>query len=223
MGISLHTGPGANTAARQAAPDLQPPPQDVGAHASPVAETPEGPARLDPAPSGFDEARPVLGQPRVRARTAEAEPSPAERNEQSALSLFARYSAGDPAGIKALLSTNTTYEDPLFPHLDGEKVGKMWDMVASSGKVYADVGSVNADRDSAKVSWVAKYEFLGASIENHIETELKFDEQGKVTSQKDTFDWKAWGEQTPWYTSWLLKRPVGQKLLQFVMGRRLDG
>ena len=172
--------------------------------------------KMEVYPTGMDASRPVMGQPRMSKPTRE------ETLTENAHSFFAAYTSGDPAAMRAQLAPGTVYQDPVFPHLEGQdQVGRMWKMVAGGGTVHADVQNVVADKKGAEVTWVAKYKFLGADIENHIQTRLSFDDDGRITQQVDTFDWRAWGNQTPFPVRYLLRTSVGQRLVQWALGRRL--
>jgi|GEM_PF-2466100 len=196
-----------NTAPTDATPD---PLSDV--ENQPISS----PRKADVYPTGMDAPRPTLGRP------SSTGPTPEETISKNARSFFAAYTNGNPAGMRAQLAPGTVYQDPVFPHLEGQdQVGRMWKMVAGGGTVHADVQNVVADPQGADVTWIAKYKFLGANIENHIQTRLDFDDDGRITRQVDTFDWRAWGNQTPFPVRYLLRTSVGQRLVQWALGRRL--
>lgn len=137
-------------------------------------------------------------------------------------SFFAAYENSDPKAMRAMLAAKTVYEDPVFPHLEDEQVGRMWSAVAGgSTKVKPQIDRLEVGEHGAEVDWVARYKFLGASIANHIHSSFAFDSEGKITRQKDTFDWRAWGSQTPFPLNLLLRTGLGQRLVQWFLGRQV--
>lgn len=136
---------------------------------------------------------------------------------------FAAFESADPAAMRGMLAPKTTYEDPVFPHLEDDRVHRMWNVVAGGGiRVKMQVDNVRVGERSAEVDWSPSYKFLGAPIVNHIHSRFTFDDQGKITQQKDSFDWRAWGNQTPFPLNLLLRTGLGQKLVQWYFGRQID-
>lgn len=135
---------------------------------------------------------------------------------------FAAFESSDPATMRGMLAAKTVYEDPVFPHLEDAQVGRMWNVVAGGGtKVKMQLERVEVGEHSAEVDWTPRYKFLGAQIVNHIHSSFTFDAEGKITRQKDTFDWRAWGDQTPFPVNLLLRTGLGQKLVQWYLGNQV--
>ena len=175
--------------------------------------------------SGLGRGAQVREQPAAAPveRAAPARPSRAAVNEQNVRAFFDAYSKGDPEAMNRKLAPSTVYEDPVFPHLEGPQVSKMWKVVAGgSTKVQAELNTLKATDSSVSVDWVANYKFLGAPIQNHIHSTFQLDPDGKITSQKDTFDWRAWGNQTPFPANLLLRTSLGQSLVQSLLGLQIS-
>lgn len=201
------------------APVASPAPTASGAAAQPSNAAPATPP--PPAPeAGRNASR--FERPAPAAVAALTPSQVTARSEATVRAFFDAYSRADAPAMNAMLAPQTAYEDPVFPHLEGGQVARMWNVVAG-GKtpVNADVQQLQAEGNHVDVQWVARYKFLGASINNHITSRFELNADGKVTSQKDSFDWRAWGNQTPFPLNLVLRTSVGQHLVQGALGRQI--
>lgn len=101
----------------------------------------------------------------------------------------------DGAAMAALYADDATFDDPVFS-LRGAEIGAMWTGLLRRAKEFS-VSYTIAQAGSGKgvVEWTARYLFAGKNpVVNVILSELTL-EGGKITRQKDTFDFPRWAAQ----------------------------
>ena len=86
------------------------------------------------------------------------------------------------------------FSDPVFPKLQGSKVGAMWKMLCSHAQGFELVFSeIQADNEVGSVHWEAKYIFsmTNRKVHNKINASFKF-KDGKIIKHDDDFNFWKW-------------------------------
>jgi len=101
----------------------------------------------------------------------------------------------DGDAMAALYAPDATFEDPVF-QLRGEDIGRMWIALTRRAREFAVSYTVTeANDDSGKVEWTARYLFAGKSpVVNAIRSQIELRE-GKIVRQVDRFDFPRWAAQ----------------------------
>lgn len=103
----------------------------------------------------------------------------------------------DSKTMEECYHADITFEDPAFGVLKGERAGKMWEMLCSSGKdMTLDFSNIEANENTGKAHWEAHYTFLatGKKIHNIIDAQFEF-KDGKIIKHTDSFSFKNWSKQ----------------------------
>jgi hypothetical protein len=93
-------------------------------------------------------------------------------------------------------SPSATFCDPAFGELKGQEVGSMWKMLTGRAKNFKlTYSNVKGTDHGGSADWVATYLFQGKRlIVNKIHSEFVIVD-GRITEEKDTFDFYAWIKQ----------------------------
>ncbi|KAG8936469.1 hypothetical protein FRC02_001887 [Tulasnella sp. 418] len=112
------------------------------------------------------------------------------------------YTQLDYATMESLTTDNFVFEDPAFPHLEGEHARGMFKMfIQGAPKTGAKftVVEVNSSEDDPSHKVTAKYDasynFEGRPVVNHMSSVFLVNNDGKIEKQVDTFDFSAWASQ----------------------------
>lgn len=122
-------------------------------------------------------------------------------------------------------AVNALFTDPVFPSLSGYEAGKMWEMLLKNSRDFdLEFQVLEADKDQAKVRWVARYTFskTGRKVRNEVLSTFEFMD-GKILTQRDRFNFKKWARQALGFFPWLFSfTGVTQKKVQETAGRSLN-
>lgn len=105
--------------------------------------------------------------------------------------LYEAFAARDGDAMAACYAPDATFEDPVF-RLSGKDVGDMWRMLTERG---TDLRIEYRIVDDAHAEWTARYTFDGNPVRNDIRSSFEFDADGRITRQRDTFDFRRWAAQ----------------------------
>lgn len=109
--------------------------------------------------------------------------------------LYQAFQNNDSAGMVACYHPEATFEDPAFGQLQGKEVGQMWTMLLERGGGDTEItfSDVQADAEKGSAYWEAKYLFSKTKrkVHNKIQSQFTF-KDGKIFTQKDTFDLWRW-------------------------------
>ena len=100
----------------------------------------------------------------------------------------------DANGMAQCNHESIEFSDPVFPKLQGAKVGAMWKMLCSQAQgfelMYTDT---QADDTVGKAHWEAKYIFsmTGRNVHNKINASFQF-QDGKIIQHHDSFNFWKW-------------------------------
>ncbi len=86
------------------------------------------------------------------------------------------------------------FSDPVFPELQGAKVGAMWKMLCSQAQGFELMfNDIQADDTVGRVHWEAKYIFsvTNRSVHNKIDASFQF-QDGKIIQHHDDFNFWKW-------------------------------
>jgi len=118
--------------------------------------------------------------------------------KQIVQAFYAAFAAHDGDKMAAAYADNATFSDPVFPSLRGKEVGAMWRMLTSRAKeLVLTVDEILEDGPTTIIArWTAVYPFTstGNMVTNHVTSTLRI-ENGKITTQRDVFDFAAWQAQ----------------------------
>ena len=110
---------------------------------------------------------------------------------------YAAFAAHDGEKMAAAYAENATFSDPVFPSLRGKEVGGMWRMLTGRAKdLVLTIDEIREDGDNIIARWTAVYPFTstGNMVTNHVTSTIHI-VNGKITTQRDVFDFAAWQAQ----------------------------
>ncbi len=120
------------------------------------------------------------------------------------VSFYEAFSRRDGEAMAKCYAPNARFSDPVFPDLEGARVGEMWKMLCARGKdLVVELDEVSEDGSSAR--WTATYSFSGTGrrVVNKISARFAF-QNGKITEHHDTFDLWRWASMALGPTGTLL-------------------
>lgn len=115
-------------------------------------------------------------------------------NEKLLESFYSAFEAKDHAAMAACYSDDATFSDPVFPHLDADRVRAMWRMFCTSGnKLDVSHSRIQADDATGSGRWEAVYDFpkTGRRVHNKIASSFVF-RDGLIVEHTDSFDFYRW-------------------------------
>lgn len=121
---------------------------------------------------------------------------------------YAAFQRLDGAAMQACYAPDARFDDEAFSLRGAEEIGAMWRMLTDSARAMAagdwrlEVGPIG----NASAHWEAHYRF-GATdrpVHNVIDAEFTFDDQGRIASHRDRFDFWRWSRQALGAPGWLL-------------------
>lgn len=118
-------------------------------------------------------------------------------NHQLIDRFYAAFADRDGAGMAACYHPEIVFSDPVFPRLAGEMAGRMWKMLTSSGRdLEITHGGVEADDETGRADWVARYSFSGTGrkVVNRVEARFRF-RDGLIIDHRDHFGFWRWSAQ----------------------------
>ncbi|HSI05916.1 MAG: nuclear transport factor 2 family protein [Myxococcota bacterium] len=99
----------------------------------------------------------------------------------------------DAAALNAAYADDATFEDPVFGKLDAAGARKMWSTLLK-GETLKMTFTVTPTDDGGTVQWVADYVLGRRPVHNEI-TSVVVLRDGKISRQRDTFDFSKWVRQ----------------------------
>ncbi|KAG9050145.1 hypothetical protein FS837_007444 [Tulasnella sp. UAMH 9824] len=139
-----------------------------------------------------------------------ASPIPSSMDSVSVVrSYFQAYAQLDYRLMAMHTTDEFVFEDPVFPHLEGDFARAMFKMfiqgAPKSGAKFTilDVSETTTDPNVVNAKYRAEYNFNGRPVTNEITSVLTV-EDGKVCKQVDSFDFPGWAAQTGGFMGWLL-------------------
>lgn len=161
------------------------PPVAVG-NAGPVAEAKPAGAAAEVTSTGWA-AKAGATNPAKETAATEA------RTRAAADTFFKAFGSKDLKGLEAAYAPNVQFKDDMFTLSKRESVMKMWSGAPKFETFNAEVLDVKGNEVTAR--WTVDYEMFGNKIHNVIESKLTFDDQGRITSQKENWDETKWMKQ----------------------------
>ncbi len=136
------------------------------------------------------------------AAPSTASTSPVEaRTRAAAEQYFKAFETRDGAALKALYRPDATFKDNMFELSKGSSILNMWKKAPPFAAFDADILSVKGNEVHTK--WTADYEMFGHKVHNEIDSVIKFDSEGKILEQRESWDQKKWMKQAlPMIPSW---------------------
>ena len=118
-------------------------------------------------------------------------------NEALLQKFYEAFDRRDGEAMAACYTADARFNDPVFPDLQGDRVGAMWRMLCLGAKdLKVTASKIRADAHAGSAHWEATYTFskTGRKVHNVIEARFVFRE-GKIERHSDDFDFKAWATQ----------------------------
>lgn len=100
----------------------------------------------------------------------------------------------DGDGMAQCYHEEIEFSDPVFPKLQGSKVGAMWKMLCSQAKGFElTFTDTQADDTMGRAHWEAAYIFTttGRKVHNKINASFRF-QDGKIIHHQDNFNFWKW-------------------------------
>lgn len=104
----------------------------------------------------------------------------------------------DAEKMTSFYAENIDFEDAAFGKLHGEEAKKMWRMLIVKGKdLEIEYSNIRFENGVYKAHWDAEYTFSATrrKVNNHIDAEFIFNEEGKIVKHHDSFDFHLWASQ----------------------------
>lgn len=176
-------GPAARPISNEVAPQR-------AAEAAPAAAAAAAPAAAGWAAKKTSAAAPV----------PQADPTEA-RTRAAAEKFFKAFEAHDMPTLTSLYRPDAKFKDNMFDLSKGSSILKMWKGAPPFDAFKAEIISVKGNEVHSK--WTADYVMFGNKVHNEIDSVIKFDANGKIESQTESWDQKKWMKQAlPLIPSW---------------------
>ncbi len=118
----------------------------------------------------------------------------AHSNEILIEQFYKAFSEKDSQTMAASYHSDAVFDDPVFENLRGAEIGKMWTMLClQSSTLEINFKNIQADEESGRADWSAKYSFgkTRRKVHNKIHAEFTF-KDGKILTHTDHFDFWKW-------------------------------
>jgi len=115
-------------------------------------------------------------------------------NEQLIERFYQSFQKQDAAGMLECYHPDIHFSDPVFTHLQGIQAGGMWRMLCANAKDFSlQYSDIQADDDSGKAHWEARYTFSQTKrpVHNRIDARFHF-QDGKIIHHQDHFNFWRW-------------------------------
>jgi ketosteroid isomerase-like protein len=119
---------------------------------------------------------------------------------------YGAFAARDSDAMAACYHPRAVFSDPVFPRLEGPRIGTMWRMLCErADDLEITWGEVAADAGRATARWRAVYTFTatGRRVDNRIAAAFEFGD-GVILRHVDRFDFWRWSRMALGPTGWLL-------------------
>jgi ketosteroid isomerase-like protein len=100
----------------------------------------------------------------------------------------------DGDGMAQCYHENIEFSDPVFPKLQGSKVGAMWKMLCSQAQGFElRFNDTRADDTRGSAHWEAKciFSMTDRKVRNKIDASFRF-QDGKIIQHHDSFNFWKW-------------------------------
>lgn len=121
----------------------------------------------------------------------------AEDNREIIRSLYDALGRQDGEAMAACYAPDAMFQDPVFGRLSGEQAGDMWRMLTGrSGDLKVDLAEHDADADTGRARWIARYTFTPTKrkVVNEGRASFRFAD-GKIVEHIDRFSFYRWARQ----------------------------
>jgi ketosteroid isomerase-like protein len=119
-------------------------------------------------------------------------------NAKTIESFYTAFAALDADGMNRCYDESVVrFSDPVFTDLRGAEVTGMWRMLCARATNFdLTFDDVDADDESGRAHWVARYTFAKTKrpVVNDIRATFVFDE-GRIVQHRDVFDLWKWAGQ----------------------------
>lgn len=109
---------------------------------------------------------------------------------------YEAFSKRDHATMAACYAEDATFSDPVFPALQGARIGGMWRMLCErGGDLELTFSGVRGTADGGGAHWEATYTFsaTGRKVHNVIDATMTI-KDGKIVDHVDVFDFYRWSK-----------------------------
>ena len=117
----------------------------------------------------------------------------AEQTKAQAAKFFEAFKTHDMKTLEAMYRPDATFKDDMFDLSSRESILKMWGTAPPFAKF--DVQYLETKPGEVKSRWTVDYEMFGNKIHNVVDSTMKFDADGKVSSQREHWDEQKWMSQ----------------------------
>ena len=120
-----------------------------------------------------------------------------EQNNATIERFYTAFDALDGKTMSACYAPGSTFRDPAFGDLSGERAGAMWRMLTGRAEdLKVELAEHEADATSGSAHWIATYTFnTGRHVVNDIHAEFEFAEDGRFAKHVDHFSYWNWSRQ----------------------------
>lgn len=115
-------------------------------------------------------------------------------NESLLHRFYEAFAARDHATMAACYAHDAVFSDPVFTHLEGKRIGAMWQMLCERGTdLRLEHSGVAADDTLGRAHWDAWYTFsaTGRKVHNRIDATFVF-RDGLIAEHRDVFGLYRW-------------------------------
>lgn len=128
-------------------------------------------------------------------------------NKQIIQNFYTAFAEGDAETMTSYYSEDIIFKDPAFGTLKGINAKAMWKMLLSNknSKAQVSFSSTEANEDSGKAKWIAKYNYgpKNRKVTNHVNAHFEF-KNGKISKHTDDFNLWKWTQQALGLSGYLL-------------------
>ena len=120
-----------------------------------------------------------------------------EQNIATIERFYAAFDQHDGETMATCYAPGSTFRDPAFGELSGERAGNMWRMLTGRAEdLKVELPEHEADATSGSAHWIATYTFsTGRPVVNDIRAEFRFADDGRFAEHVDRFSYWNWSRQ----------------------------
>ncbi len=112
---------------------------------------------------------------------------------------YRAFDEGDGETMAACYAPDVRFSDPVFPNLQGARVGAMWKMLTAGkaeSRLRVELLEHEADEQRGSAHWKARYRFTetGRLVVNDVHATFRF-RYGRIAEHRDAFSFYRWARQ----------------------------
>lgn len=121
-----------------------------------------------------------------------------EQHTQIVRNFYEAFARRDHRAMQSQYSDHIQFFDPVFGHLEGEQVRRMWQILCERARDFSlEIGEIRAlDDEYVTCVWTARYTYsmTGKPVVNKVKAHMRI-QNGLITEHSDAFSFHRWAAQ----------------------------